>query len=74
MNKTLRDRRQVIVHQALSEPGDIQRLERLVRLLSAGIERLLSEQKGSAPESLDFQADVLPNVCTMKGMTRTEGR
>ena len=75
MRKTWRNPRQVIVHQAPVETEDARRMERLVSLLVTGMERLLAEQaKSNPPESVDFQADVLPNTCTGKETTKTENK
>ena len=73
MKKAWRNPRQVTVHQAPAEPENARRVERLVSLLATGMERLLAEQaKSNPPESVDFQADVLPNTCTRKEKTKRE--
>lgn len=65
MNQACREPRQIIVHQASPEPEDAQRAERLVSLLSIGMERLLSKQKIDEAESVDFQPEVSLNTCRM---------
>ena len=54
--------RQVIVKQAPPEKEDADRSERLVELLSIGIERILSKQKTSSDECVDFRPGVLLNT------------
>ena len=72
MRKAWRNPRQIVVHKAPAEPADVERVDRLVALLATGMERLLARQADYTPESVDFQADVLPNTCTGKKTGKTE--
>ena len=72
MRKAWRNPHQVIVNQALAEPEDTRRRERLVILLATGLERLLSQKdKTNIPKSLDFKPEV-SNTCITKEETKTE--
>jgi hypothetical protein len=62
MKKLWRMPRQVIVHQALPEKEDTQRFERLVELLSSGLERQLSASKRDTSQCVDFRPDILLNT------------
>jgi hypothetical protein len=71
MRKVWRNPRQVVVFGLPSEPEDPRRLERLVSLLSIGIERTLGRQCEEVPKSLDLQADVSPNTCHKERISKT---
>ncbi len=73
MKKPCRNQRQIIVKPAPAEPQDAQRNARLVGLLATGLERLLS-QKTSVPKTLDFHADVEPNVQDVLRIANTENK
>jgi copper homeostasis protein CutC len=70
--KAWRNPRQVIIHQALAEPADVERVDRLIVLLATGIERLLTQQGEKSPESVDFQSDLSPNTCTCEETAKKE--
>jgi hypothetical protein len=72
MRKAWRNPHQVIVNQALAEPEDTRRRERLVILLATGMERLLSQEENTnVPVLLDFKPEV-SNTCIPKEETKTE--
>lgn len=66
MRKEWRNQRQILVRQAVAEPEDARRVERLVSLLATGVERLLAQDRGDSPEPVDFPANALPNVCDLE--------
>jgi hypothetical protein len=73
MSKAWHNPRQVTVHQALAEPEDARRRERLISLLATGVERLLAGQsKNNSQEPVDFQAEVSPNTCTREETAKRE--
>lgn len=73
--KTWRNPKQIIVNQALSEPEDAQRLERLTALLATGVERLLAApSRNSVSDAVDFKAEVLVNTHTETEPIQTESK
>ena len=74
MKKAWHNPREVTVHQALAEPEDFKRLERLLSLLATGMERLLSANGKETPELLDFKPFVLPNTYTGKEIAKAENK
>lgn len=73
MKKAWRNIREIKIVQVQSQPEDAKRLERLISLLSTGVERLLSEEaKDNEAELVDFQADLLVNTHTEKETIQTE--
>lgn len=73
MSKSWRIARLVTTYQAQFEPEDARRCQRLVSLLATGIERLLYQER-NIPESVDFEARLLPNTCTAEGTAKTESK
>jgi hypothetical protein len=78
MRRHYKPTRQVIVQQ-ITEAENQHRTERLVTLLSLGLERLLSEerqlnQQSKPDDVLDFHADVLPNVQDVTRIANTENK
>jgi hypothetical protein len=70
--KAWRNHRELVIQHAPADPEDTQRTERLISLLATGLERLLAQQDNKSPESVDFQADLLPNTCTSDETAKRE--
>ena len=72
MKKSWHNPREVTVHQAPAEPGDLKRVQRLVALLAMGMERLLSTNTNETSTSLDFTPGISPNTTNVNDSVKME--